>query len=197
MATSAVAICNLALARCGVSSTIASLTEASQEALACNAVYEQARDEVLRDFPWPFATKYAVLGLVEEAPTIEWAYSYRYPSDCLRALRLVSGDPTGRTRVPYRLGHDASGRLLFTNQQNAQLAYTARFTDPAHFDPTFTSALAWRIAIDIAAPLARSDSQRQRAEQGYGMTLSQARVDALNEEAEDTPPDASWIADRG
>lgn len=196
MATSAVAICNLALSRVGISSTIAALDETSQEAIACNAVYEQARDEVLRDFPWPFARKYVELGLVEEEPNDDWDYSYRYPSDCIRALRLVSGDPQGRTRIPFQLGHDDSGRLLFTDEEDAELIYTARFTDPAHFDPTFASALAWRIAVDIAAPLARSDSQRERAEAGYKQALAQARVDALNEEVEAAPAEAEWIQAR-
>ena len=196
MATSAVAICNLALARIGVSSTIASLTESSQEALACTAVYEQARDEVLRDFPWPFARRYVALGLVEEDPNDDWGYSYRYPSDCIRALRIVSGDPSGNPRIPYQIGHDDSGRLLFTDEADVQLVYIARFTDPVHFDATFASALGWRIAVDIAAPLARSDSQRERAEAGYRQALAQARVDALNEEVEAAPAEASWIRDR-
>ncbi len=205
MATSAVAICNLGISRIGISAAIASLTESSQEAVACNAIYEQVRDQVLRDFPWPFANKFVALGLVTVAgdeDTLpawgnDWAYAYRFPSDCIKLQRLTTGDRTGKTRIPYKLGNDDSGRLIFTDQADAVALYTKRFTDPAHFDATFASALAWKMAVELAAPLARSASERERAEGSYAKEIVQARVDALNEEVEDDAGEASWIADRG
>lgn len=204
MATSAVSICNLGLSRIGISAAIVALSESSQEAVACNAIYEQVRDQVLRDFPWPFATKYVELGLVtaaadeDELPAWgnEWAYAYRYPSDCIKLRRLTTGDRTGRTRVPFKLGNDDSGRLIFTDQADAILLYTKRFTDPAHFDATFASAVAWKMAIELAPPLARSAAERERAINGYNTEIAQARVDALNEEVDDEDAEASWIADR-
>lgn len=202
MATSAVAICNLALSRIGISAAIVALSENSQEAISCNALYEQVRDEVLRDFPWPFATKFVALGLVTDAGEDDvpwgddWAYAYRFPSDCIKARRVTTGDRSGNTRVPFALGGDDSGRLIFTDQPDAVLVYTRRATDPAHFDPTFASALAWKLAHELAAPLARSASERERAAQGYAGTCLQAKTDALNEEVGDEPPDASWISAR-
>jgi hypothetical protein len=204
MATSAVAISNLALSRIGISAAIAALSESSQEAVACNACYEQVRDEVLRDFPWPFARTFVALGLVTEAAEEDdlppwgndWAYAYRFPSDCIKARRITTGDRTGNTRVPFQLGNDASGRLIYTDEADAVLVYTKRFTDPAHFDPTFASAVAWRMAVELAAPLARSAAERERAEASYRNTLLQAQTDALNEEVDDDPGEASWITAR-
>jgi hypothetical protein len=74
-------ICNLALSHVGVSTEIANLdTERSKEAQACRRFYEPTREEVLRAFAWPFATRFVDLQLVEEEPNDEWAYSYRYPA---------------------------------------------------------------------------------------------------------------------
>lgn len=204
MATSAVAICNLALSRIGVGTAITSLAASSQEAIACNAVYESMRDLVLRDFPWPFARTWVALGLVTDASEEDdfpawgddWRYAYRYPSDCIRALRMVDGTKNG-TQVPYALGSDSSGRLIYTDEADAVLVYTTRFEDPAHFDPSFASALAWKIAAEIAVPLARAGSFIERAETGYRQSLAQAAADALNEEVAAPDGPASWIADRG
>ena len=51
MASSEVAICNLALTYIGDSS-ITALTDNSDRARACNAHYEDCRDQVLRMHPW-------------------------------------------------------------------------------------------------------------------------------------------------
>src|SRR5512146_1689119 len=92
-------ICNMALGHIGVTKFIAALTDRSNEANVCNLYYEQARDFVLEDLPWPFATRYISLGLVTDftALTIphDWSYAYRYPSDCVFARRLVT--TIGRT----------------------------------------------------------------------------------------------------
>ena len=60
-AVSAVQICNMALAHCGVTILIADLAEASQQGELCNLFYEPTRDKVLQAIPWPFARKYARL----------------------------------------------------------------------------------------------------------------------------------------
>lgn len=86
--SSSTEISNMALSHLAISREIAALdTERSQEAQACRRFYETVRKTVLRDYPWPFATKFATLALVEDDPNSEWDFSYRYPSDCLNARR--------------------------------------------------------------------------------------------------------------
>lgn len=112
MASSKTEIVNIALAHLGVGSEISNLdTDQSTEANAMRRFYESAKDEVLRDLNWPFTTVFASLALVEEDPTDEWSYSYRYPSDALKIRRVLSGlrNDTRQSRVPYKLGQDASG----------------------------------------------------------------------------------------
>src|SRR3990172_6032289 len=130
---SEVDICNMALSHLGNSKEIAILaTEKSEEAAACRRFYETARDTVLRDFAWPFATRILSLGLVEEDPNDEWAYAYRYPTDCLLLRRLLSGlrHDNRQSRAPYRVARDDDGLVIYTDLAEAQMEYTVRETDP-------------------------------------------------------------------
>jgi hypothetical protein len=133
-----VAIANMALMHLNVGKKIASLNEKSAPARACSQFYDQVKDEVLRDFAWPFATKTASLELVTQQPTVEWGYAYRVPVDCVFARRLLNGNisvapfpnsfsgagpyatPTARvltaqTQIPFRLEADDQGGLVYTD----------------------------------------------------------------------------------
>lgn len=60
MADSEVAICNLALLNIGdTGGFIATLDDPSNEAVVCKLIYAQTRDELLRAFKWPWATRHA------------------------------------------------------------------------------------------------------------------------------------------
>lgn len=100
-------ICNRALQAAGTRSTIASLTEDSNEAINCNMIFADTRDELLGMAFWNFARKTAVLGLLKSAPGTPsnpsttannwtpaypappWLYEYAYPSDCLTVRQVV------------------------------------------------------------------------------------------------------------
>lgn len=106
-------IANRALSAIGTRSTIASLTEVSNEARQCNLLIEPLRQELIRMAPWNMATNYNTLAVICSAPgTPEnpsagssvwakgippppWAYEYAYPADCLRPLWIVPQFSTG------------------------------------------------------------------------------------------------------
>jgi len=198
MATSEEHICNMALAHVGHTQFIDDLeTELSNEAAVCNLYYEQARDFVLEAFPWPEATKYETLGLVEEDPNDDWDYSYRYPSDCLFVRRVVSAfgrsDPNP---PPYEIGSDDTGRLIYTDQEDAIIEYTKTLIDVAQFRPTLVMAISWYLAGLICPGLARDKTQADRAMQMYALTLSQAQARALNEQQQTPEPESEFIRAR-
>ena len=62
-----VTVCNRALSVIGTRSTIASLTESSIEAQACNLHFEPACRALLRLAPWSFARYQANLALIAAA----------------------------------------------------------------------------------------------------------------------------------
>lgn len=100
-------VANLALAKIGTRSTIASLTEDSNEARAINLIYANTRDQVLGMAFWNFARKTVNLSVLKIAPGAMgstssggnvwspdwpppgWLYEYAYPSDCIQ-MRFVS-----------------------------------------------------------------------------------------------------------
>ncbi len=111
MSTSETAICNRALASIGTRSTIASLTERSNEAEQCNLIYAATRDEVLQMAFWNFAAKTDYLALYKSAPgtpsnptgSVAWstAYPSAYPSDCIQVRYMVPQIQTGLIGTPF------------------------------------------------------------------------------------------------
>lgn len=200
MMASKTEICNLALSHLGVSKEIASLTEKSQEAQACNRFYDTCLSATLRDFSWHFATRYTELALVEEDPTTEWAYSYRYPTDCVKVRKIVSGirNETEATRIPFMEAQDDSGLLIFTDQADAQIEYTVLASDPVRYPPDFTLALSFRLAYYIAPRVTAGDQFRlgDRSMNAYRMEIANARLASSSESQVDVEPDSFFVRSR-
>jgi hypothetical protein len=193
-----VEICNMALARIGVFRPIASLLEASKEAVACSIFYAIARDRLLCRLNWPFATRRKALVLSGTAPD-EWAYSYAYPADCLRVIKIDDSIRSpGLVNIPFKIEDDGTGtgRLIYTDQEFAEIIYTAKITAVPSFSLAFCHALAWDLAGDLAMPLANEPklelAVRQRAEQA----IAQAAAMDLNEEQPDLPVDGESVRSR-
>lgn len=200
--TSIVAICNLALSHAGNSVEIQNLeTENTSEANACRRFFEQVRDEVLRDFPWPMARRTVALALVANNPTTEWAYAYQYPNDCLMFGRIlgVTRNETRATRVPYQMAADgAGGQLIYTDWPNAVGEYQMRLTDSTFWPPDFVQAVALLLCFYIAPRLTGGDPFKlaQRAYQAYRQKVQDAQENAVNEEQEEELPESDFITVR-
>lgn len=111
--TSETDVANLALSLLGTRSTIASLTEQSNEAVSAAKWIDSCRQSILRLAPWNSATAFDNLALIcampgtPENPSAQvqtwqrgipvppWAYEYAYPSNCLRPLWIVPQFTTG------------------------------------------------------------------------------------------------------
>ena len=205
MADSVVAICNFALSHVGDSKGIVLITEATTPARACNQWYEQCRDEVLRAFPWPFATMPgSTLALVETltATTDEWSYSYAYPADALAVVRLPWGssrNPTTATRTKYSIVRKSTGgRLLYTDQDAATISYIVKITDVGEFPPDFVAALSYLLASRICATVT-SENRKENTVfllQMYEKTLGKAMMAAANEVSPDVEPDSGFATSR-
>jgi hypothetical protein len=194
-------IANLAISHLGVAKEIADLeTEDSEEANTCRRFYTTALEATLRDLPWPFATKFIALALVEEDPTDEWDYSYRYPADCLKVRRILSGirNDTRQSRAPYKISQDGSGRLILTDQQNAEIEYTVNETDEQKYPADFVLAFSFRLAMYAAARLTAGDPFKLKLEmeKSYRKELVMAGASAFTEEQIDEEPDSEYIRER-
>lgn len=107
--TSAVDICNRALAAVGTRSTIASLTEGSNESNNCSLIYEPVLRQAIRAAHWNCFKRWLTLSLLKAAPgtpeneTVPgestwqsawpappWQYEYAQPSDCVQMRKVVN-----------------------------------------------------------------------------------------------------------
>lgn len=196
-------IANLALTHLGIGKEIANLdSEKTEEAVTMRRLYADCRDAVLRDFPWPFATKFASLALVSDPPveTDEWDYSYRYPIDAIM-LRRIQTDvriDTNQSRIVFKLGRDDSGQLIYTDEQEAKAEYTFQETDPQRYPSDFVLALSFRLAAYAAPRLTGGDPFKlgDRAYRLYVQEISMAQASAGNEAVPDQLPDAESIRAR-
>lgn len=223
MATSDVAICNLALSAVGSRSSIAALSEGSVEANSCGLHYTPALEAVLQAAHWNFARKQGTAALLKDGtvvggtpPPAPWLYEYAYPADCLQIRyvlpQLASAQGVVPGTVPTQAvatapvyfilssDTDAGGNdtnVILTNQPQAILVYTKRITNPNLFDAVFVDAFAYYLASRICFNLT-GDKQIARDIFKIADALSrQARASNGNEGITviDSVPD--WIRVRG
>lgn len=196
-------IVNIAIGRIGQNQTVNNVdTETSLVARTARTFWDDDVLYVLRDFPWPWAKAYRDLALVGGSDTVpvnnDWQYSYRYPSDCVYARRLVV-ESIGRNNPkppPFSLGRDSQGRLIFTDEAEAQLEYTIAVTDPTEFDSLFVSMLAWKIGAGLAPTLSKIKDMAATCMQMYEIDASKAESRSLNEAQQSEPLEAEVIRAR-
>lgn len=116
----------------------------------------------------------------------DFGYKARYsiPSDCLRVLTFAQEGSEGAA-------WEAVGAEIFTDEgPTVPVRYTSLLTDPARYSPKLFSALAARLAHELAPKITDSVSREQRAEERWQESLAAAkRVDSQQ-------PGASQIADQ-
>lgn len=199
---SKVNIVNMAISHLAISKTVMNLeTDDGQEAKVARLFYDTARKATLRDFPWPFATRIITAGLIEEEPNTEWGFSYRYPTDCVYLRRILSGlrNDSRQTRSPYRIASDTSGKLIFTDQEDAEIEYTVNTDDPQFYPEDFTLAFSYYLAHLMAPRLTGGDQFKlgEKALELYRFEISRAVSRGANEEQIEEPPEAEWTRARG
>ena len=190
MTSSIVQICNIALSRIGQSERINSLGEPGASAEQCDLFYELCRDQVLGDFPWPFATGFATLSELATNPDPEFERCYTLPVDCLTVRRVLlpgfnTMSWTGNCAVPsyppikHRVIAGPSSRLLSVNIENAQIEYTKRIESSGMFSAQFVSALAWKLAESIAPAISRVAGISQACARAYFSEVTRAQTVVL------------------
>lgn len=131
--TTTVDVVNQALQGFGSRTTVASLSEVSNEATQANLIYNQLLYETLRKAPWNCATTFGNLTLVTAAPgTAEnptapttrweygqpappWLYAYEYPFACLRPLWIVPNVQNNLGAVPIYPPGVVTGQTYMNN----------------------------------------------------------------------------------
>lgn len=210
-------------ARISGSGDLSSSSDTSEAKDAAEFAFPFVRDEVLEEGRWTFATKYATLVQADDGEDDEWGdewdLAYTLPSDCLRAVRFVTGAggafysldwdqllawPFAATETPgskarFAIRNEGSGRILLTDVPNAdaKLQYIAQVTDMAQWPNLAATALSMRLAYELAGPLLSADDKTKFAlYQGYMVAMSRAMAADANEESPRREPDGPAIRAR-
>lgn len=214
-------LCNFALQELGVTQQIANLaTEVSKEAQVARLVYKTVADQALREFPWPFATRYVKPSLVAGSATApanaDWQYAYRVPAESIFVRRIIREGMKRKPEpaVPFRLGSDDTGDLLFTDEPptveavvgppatpalGPEIEYTIRVACPAaRGDSIFRQAVIYLLASKFAKPLGRESRDRDSNLAAYRAQLDLAELAHAREQEhqDDEGPDPPWIKGR-
>lgn len=130
----------------------------------------------------------------------DWTYAYRWPSDCLRARRLVD-EATGRKfnadPIPFKEGRDANERLIWTNQQAAVLEYTLLDCSALYADDLWIDAFTWKLAGDFASAHARNGKTQDACMAMFERALFIASTAVQDEQQQEKPGEAEWLTARG
>jgi hypothetical protein len=170
--TTPVDICNRALLVLGVKKQIASLTQDSEEAQACNTIYTRMTAWCLMQANWNFARSAAVLGggvqftgapWTTAQPAPPWMFQYNAPGDYLKAqylfdINALNTSRTAFTGEPIRfvVANKSAATVILTNTIDVGLVYTASIGEslwsPA-FELFVVHALAYMLsAITVGQP---------------------------------------------
>ena len=190
---SKVAICNRALNSLGVKQRIASLTEDSEAARKCALVIDDCIDETIRAYNWNCATHRAALARSAVAPAFGYAYKYALPAGpdppyCLRVISVEDEDETSDYKI--------EGRFLLTDETTCKILYLKRVEDVNDLDVLCRSAIAARIAAEIAYSLTNSNTLQEAMWTLYGGKIQEAtEIDAQEGTAGKLEAE-SWIEER-
>lgn len=154
-ALTAVAVANGALARIGRPSFIQAFTEHTDEARYSSIQYGRSRDFVLADLEWDWATTRSTLAGQAASTNTLWAYSYSYPTDSLKVVRVLGAGatPAKMEPIPFQVVYSGGSRKILTNEPSASAEYIVKVTDPTLFPPVFVEMVTLHMGAALCAPL--------------------------------------------
>lgn len=211
--TSEVEISNDAISLCGGKGFISSLGEASAEARYCRRFYDSARDNLLEEVDWDFASARADLNLLTEEPMPGWKYAYAMPNHCIAPREILSvyagssseywleearcdGTLPGRRRdaIPFQvvMSEDQTKKVVVTDKQSAVMRYTYRVENPELFPTMMRQALSAYLATKICIPLTRDKDLLKELVQYYEKLKHASIAANRNQQQQDEEPVAPW-----
>lgn len=124
-----------------------------------------------------------------------WPGSSSYPASS-------SGLTGNITPQPFSVETNANGDgIIYTNQANAAVSYTASISDTTKFGPAFTVALAWLLASYLAGPIIKGTEGIKMA-QACLKAFAGAKAEAVMSDANERRIDstnattAPWLTGR-
>lgn len=197
MAGSKTEIFNNALFFMGHTRKVNTPTEDTPEAANCRFIYDTHRRALLTLAKWSFAKTILTLAPTGNKVT-GWAYEYTYPTDCLKALEIAKSNKNDPD-IPFQAGSTidyntgVQKRVIWTNQEAAQLVFMRDVTVTGFFTPMFDQALAYRMSVDLGRVMATRESTAKEMWSLFLWSLAEAIRQGEAEAMDEPMPDAPWI----
>ena len=187
MAQSQLSLYNLAASLLGVPFTIEAVDEETIIAEDLNLWYENVRQTVLRAAHWQSCKRFAKLTTevgdrsdggdwVAGDPHPGYVYSYERPSDCLAVRHLSS-------YARFDVGYDTtnSKQVVYCDEEDPLLIYTADVTDVSLWEPDLYKAVAYGLAGTVTGGITGKRSKMADNIQLANEMILSARAATANE----------------
>ena len=169
-------IFNITLNILGVSMPLENPNSDDNRAILLNNYYELARDYVLKDFDWNFASAFRELALSDNQLTqSNYKYTYAYPNDCVCARDIFQKGFYNQQKFCISSALDGSVVIL-TDVENAILRYTRRVDKEIYFSCEFVMALSYYLASLTSGVILGSVQKGELAWEKYNKILAHAKV---------------------
>lgn len=186
-------LCNEALILIG-QEPVMTLDDTSKQARLCKRLYNSVVEALLRQYPWTFAIRRAILSRDLEVPVFGFKYQYTIPADCLRIVDMRSTDCKYDVFQPWEVAVE-KGKIL-TDYSIVYLRYVSSIEDPNLFDTQFREVLAYTLAGKLCQALTADQDLLGKLKQ---MELQSLQL-AMHTNAIETSPqmvrEGNWIPSR-
>lgn len=178
MATT-VQIANLALITYLGKARINSLDEQGPSPMQLSVVFEDARKEILSEWPWSFAVKRQKLALMSTNDRPEWAYRYKMPVGALIINWVGTGEAAKQAMVDRSIedcAREVEEGFIYADQPDAWIEFVMDQKDTSVYSPKFVQAFAALLASKVAVTLTETASKMEFALGRYAELLDEAKV---------------------
>lgn len=170
---------------------ITSRTDGSTNANIANDVYDDVRQQCLRNHHWNFAIARKKLAKKSDSPVFGYDDQWSLPSDYIRTVRVYDNNE-GTGTVPYRL----EGDTLHSDAEDIYLEYVKDVEDPNLMDPSFRFYFEMALAAKMAIAVTNSRGVKEDMEDERDKKFRQAKAADAIENYPDEQQDGSWVDDR-
>ncbi|MCM1339943.1 MAG: hypothetical protein NC191_09760 [Muribaculaceae bacterium] len=186
MSFSKTEIFNIALTNLGITAPLQNTNERTPETIILNNYYDLAKDTVLEDHEWSFASAYKNLSTAyEKSPDPNYQYAFTFPNDCIAPRAIIN--PADNKEKKFLPAVDSAGqKIILTNCNPCILRYTKRITNENFFTASFVNALGFYLAYLSAQGICGSANKKNTNLQDYQIAMRKAIVtDARKTEIKD------------
>ena len=178
-------VCNFALTVLG-EQTITSIEDESDRAQTLESIYYIAKDAVLEEAEWTFATRRFLPAISATAPEWGWTSAFPLPSDIVR-VTSVDRNWTSSSGYIYDVQQERNpvdhvveyvngvGRSILCNEDEIFCKGVRRIEDEGIYSPLFVEAFGCKLAYLAGEAITASNTKTQIALALYVEALKKAK----------------------